>query len=81
MLILNSTELSSKEPYRHRTHIGAMVTSRSLGGVMVSTLTWNERDVGSIRVLGAIYPIFINPVIIFKRLYLIKYLSEYLYYF
>ena len=34
----------------HPPHLGmdTVVTSRSLGGVMISTLTWNVRDVGSI---------------------------------
>ena len=37
-----------------------MVTSGSLRGVVVSTLTQNARDVGSIPVLGIIFPIFVT---------------------
>ena len=37
-----------------------MVTSGSLGTVLVSTLAWNARDVGLIPALGAIFPIFIT---------------------
>ena len=41
--------------------VGRVVTSESLGGVMVSTLTRNARDVGSIPTLGTIFLIFITP--------------------
>ena len=37
-----------------------VVTSMSLVGVMVSTLARNVRNVGSIRALGEIFPIFIT---------------------
>ena len=37
-----------------------MVTSRSLGDVMISTLAWHVIDVGSTLGLGAIFPIFIT---------------------
>ena len=42
--------------------VGIVVTSGSLGGVMVSTLVWNTRDVASILILGTIFPIFITPM-------------------
>ena len=38
-----------------------MVTSGSLGDVMVSTLALNARDVCSIPTLGTIFPIFVTP--------------------
>ena len=38
--------------------VGEMVRSVSLGGVIVSILTGNVRDVRSIPALGAIFPIF-----------------------
>ena len=38
-----------------------MMTSRHIGGVMVSTLAQNARDVGSIPGLCAIFTIFITP--------------------
>ena len=38
-----------------------MITSGILGGVMVSILTWNARDVGSIPALCTIFPVFITP--------------------
>ena len=44
------TDLSGKEPH---IHIGM---SRSLCGVMVSTLARNARDVGSIPALGTTFP-------------------------
>ena len=39
--------------------MGRVMTSGSLGGIIVSTLARIARDVGSI--LGAIFPIFITP--------------------
>ena len=39
------TDLSGKEPHR-QVGVGKVVTSRSLGDIMVSTLAWNARDVG-----------------------------------
>ena len=36
-----------------------MVTTGSLGGLMVSTLSWNTRDVGSVPALGTIFHIVI----------------------
>ena len=38
-----------------------MVTAVSLRGVMVSTVSWNIRDVGSILALIALFPIVITP--------------------
>ena len=42
-----------------------MVTSGSIGGVMVNTLAQNARGVGSIHTLGTIFPIFITLIIIY----------------
>ena len=38
-----------------------VMTTGSLGGVMVSTLVQNAIDVGSIPTLGAVFPIFVSP--------------------
>ena len=54
------TDLSGKESHRHL-GVGAVVTSGSLGGEMVSTLVRTERDVGLIPAPGTIFPIFITP--------------------
>ena len=35
------------------------LTSGNLGDVILSTHAWNARDVGLIRTLGAMFPIFI----------------------
>ena len=51
---------SGKEPHR-QVGVGRVVTPGSLGGVMVGMLAQNVRDVGSIPVLGMIFPIFITP--------------------
>ena len=45
--------------------MGIVVTSGNLGGVMVSRLARNERDVGWILALGAIFPMFIRPSTVF----------------
>ena len=55
------TDLSGKELHRQE-GVGSMATSGSLGGVMVRTLAWNVRDVGSIPDLGKIFPIFITQM-------------------
>ena len=49
------TEFSGNQP--HRKDVDRGVMPRSLDGVIVSTLAWNARDVGSIPVLGTIFPI------------------------
>ena len=46
---------SDKEP-----GVDGVLASRSLCGVMVSTLAWNARDVGYIPALGVIFLIFIT---------------------
>ena len=38
-----------------------VMTSGSLGGTIVSTLTWNTIGVGTIPALGTIFPILIAP--------------------
>ena len=40
--------------------MGLVLTSGSLRGVMVRTMGWGTRDVGSIPALGTIFPIFIT---------------------
>ena len=60
MNVVVYTYLSSKEPHR-QAGVSSMVTSGSLGGVMVNTLAHNVRDVGTIPALGIIFPIFITP--------------------
>ena len=65
MSVVGCTDLSGKELHR-QVGMGKMVTSVSLGGIMVSTLAWNARDVGSI--LGTVFPIFITPMIFVSRL-------------
>ena len=57
------TALSGRNPHR-QVGVGSMVTSGSLGAVMVSTLAWNARDVGLIPALGTMFPIFITPTTI-----------------
>ena len=47
--------------------MGTVVTSGSLGGVMVRMLAQNARDVGSIPTLGAIFPIFITDTTVLKE--------------
>ena len=41
-----------------------LLTLGILGGVIVSTLAWNAKDVGLIPTLGTIFPIFIIPTTI-----------------
>ena len=59
MYVVVSPDLSGKEQCR-KVAVGRVVTSGSLGGVMVRTLAWNARDVGSIPALGTIFRIFIT---------------------
>ena len=49
--------------------VDRVMTQGSLCDVIVSTLAWNGRDVGSIPTLGAIFSIFITPTTL-------KYLSN-----
>ena len=58
MSVLVCTDLSGKEPHR-QVGMGRVMTSGSLGGVMLSTLAQNARDIGSMSTLGTIFPIFI----------------------
>ena len=53
------SDLPGKEPHR-QVGVGSMVTSGSLGSLMVSTLAQNARGVGSIPTLGPIFHIFIT---------------------
>ena len=54
------TDLSGKESHR-QVGKGRMVTLANLGGLMVSTMAGNARDMGSIPALCARFPIFITP--------------------
>ena len=63
MSVAVCTDLSGKEPHR-QVGMGSMITSGILGGIMVSTLTWNANEVGSVSALGTILPIFITPTTI-----------------
>ena len=60
MSVVDCTDLSGKEPHRY-VGIDKMVTSGSVGGVIVGTLVQNARDVAPISTLGTIFPIFITP--------------------
>ena len=57
-------DLSGKDLYR-QVGVIRVVTSGSLGGVIVCTLAWNARDMGSISVQGTIFPVFITPATVF----------------
>ena len=55
-IIVDYTDLSGKNPYR-QVGMGTVVTSGSLGSVMVSRLAHNVRYVSLIPALGTILPI------------------------
>ena len=57
--VIVNTDLSCKEPHRNVSVVNKVI-SGSLGGVMVSTLILNVRDVGSIPTPGKIFPVFIT---------------------
>ena len=59
-IVVICTDLSGKELHR-QLGVGIVVTSESICGVVISTLAWNVRDVGSIPTLSMIFPIFITP--------------------
>ena len=65
---LDCTDHLGKEPYR-QVDKDRLVTSGTLGGIMVGTLARNARHVGSIPVVGAIHPIFINLMTTSKHNY------------
>ena len=54
------TDLSGNEQHK-QVSMGSMVTSRSVGGVMVSTWGRDARDAGLIPALGTIFHIFMTP--------------------
>ena len=65
-IVIVGTDLSASGKELHRqVGVGTVVTSGSLGGVMVNIPAWNARDVGSIPSLGTIFPIFITPTTIY----------------
>ena len=61
LLVYQSALNSQTRNHLDRCVWGMVVTSGSLGGVMVSMLAWNVRDAISILALGTIFPIFITP--------------------
>ena len=61
-IVVVCTDLSDSGMEPHRlVGIDRVMTSASLGGVVVSTLARHTRDVGSIPALGAILPYFHYP--------------------
>ena len=54
-------DLSGKEPPK-QVSLCRMVTSENLGGVMVSILAHNARELGSVPDLDAIFPIPSHPI-------------------
>ena len=61
MSVVVGTNLVYKEPHR-QVGVGRVMTSGSLGGVMVSTLAQNSKDARSVSALGTVFPIFITPM-------------------
>ena len=61
--IIACTEHSGKEPHR-QVAVGRVVTLGSVGGVMISTMALNARDLGSIPSLGEIFPFFVTSMTI-----------------
>ena len=59
VLYVVCSALLGKELHR-QVDMGSVVKLGSLGAEIVSTLTWNARDVGLIPNLGAVFPIFIT---------------------
>ena len=57
--VVVNTDLSGKELNRQE-YMDKVVTSGSLGDVMVCTLAKNVRDLGANPALSAIFPIFIH---------------------
>ena len=64
--VMVCTDLSGKNTHR-QVSVGNMVTSRSLGSVMISILAQNARDVGSILTLNGIFLISITLMTICFR--------------
>ena len=56
-------DFTGEELHRH-VGVDTVITSRSLGGVMIITLARNARDVRSILALGTIFSIFITSMIL-----------------
>ena len=67
------TDLSGKESHRQG-GVGKVVTLGNLGGIMVTTLAWNARGVGSIPAPSEILPIFNRSYYIHLRLSKSEYL-------
>ena len=62
MCILVGADITGKELHR-RGYMCSTVTSGSLGDEMVSSLAQNARDMGSILLLGIVFPIFITRIL------------------
>ena len=77
MSVVVCTDLSGKEPHSN-VGVVTVVTSGSLGGVMVSILVQNARDAGSIPSIGTICLIFIAPMT-YIHIYACKCLHLYIY--
>ena len=61
LIVIGLVNLSANEPHR-QIGVDRVVTLGSLGGVTVSTLAQNARDVSSIPAVGAIFPIAMTPI-------------------
>ena len=61
VFVVVCTDLPGKDLHR-QVGVDRIVTSWHLGGVMVSSLAQNARDVGSRPTLGTIFPIFITSM-------------------
>ena len=75
------TDLSGKELHGQVRCGYSGVTSWSLGGVRVCTLTQNARDLALIPALGTLFPIFITPmthayIYIYTHIYTHKYIRD-----
>ena len=64
-VVVVCTDLSGKQLHR-QVGMGIVVTSGSLCDVMVCSLVWNARDVGSNPALRTIFPIFIIPAVVYS---------------
>ena len=60
-MLVVCTDLSGKERHR-QVGMDRVMTSRSPGGVMISTLVWDTGGVGSNPALGATFPISLTPM-------------------
>ena len=78
MSVVVCIDLSGKELHS-QVDIDTVVTSRSLGGVAVSTLTQNAKDVGSNPAVGTVFTIFITLIYMMLFICLWWYIYIYVY--